>query len=191
MNKRFVFSIALLFAINGVIAEQIDTSVNAMQKQLEDLKKFNNSRFEQIKSAIAELKAEQTTAQPEKAEDHPCVKFDQGKLSYASRIIADITIAVAGGAKAESLEEKLGFGLMPLMHDIAHTHTKNLKGYFKWLASNWTTLSLTATIYILKKTVCKNWSDEQVLRYILAAIYAQWTAGIAVAELGLDQEFQI
>lgn len=192
MKKNIVFSIALLFATQGIIAEQAEAPAAATQKQVDDLKKFSNSRFNQIKDLIAELK-EQQSAKPEKEKNHPCADFTRGEPgSVVAKLVLD-WYCLLSGAKAEKGSDQAMSISYSFFNMLVQHHAKRLHSHpvFKWLASNWTSLGIAGTFYVLKATIFKNMTDEQMLHYMLVALYGQGAAAIAVAELGLDQEFQI
>lgn len=118
--------------------------------------------------------------------DHPCVDFSNGDSSLSGKVLTDVAVALAGGTAARTLEERLLFAFWPLWHSIGHHETKDLQGFSKWLASNWTTLGLSATVYAISKK--QGWDNQKTFRYLLGTLYGQFAVAITAAKA---QEFEL
>jgi len=167
----------------------LQAKIDALTGKVNQLVQAGATAKEELALTLKELAQLIADTQKTTPATHPCVAFSNGSkdASYASRLIADVVLASAG-CSAATVEEKLLFAFYPLFHHIVHTDAAQLNNgsMSKWIVSNWTTLGLTGTIFILGRAL--NWEPAKVLRATLAVIYGQGAAALAVAQLNAHQE---
>ena len=118
---------------------------------------------------------------------HPCVQFERGSNSTVGKMLCDyFSMFAAAEVKASNgvSLDAMACITFPFFNSIVHEHGDAMAaqgGWKKWLVSNWTTLGLGGIVYLLKDRF--GLSNQEALRAIFAAAYAQGLLAIGVAEL--------
>lgn len=169
--------------------QALQAKIDALIGKVNQLVQTGATAKEELALTLKELAQLIADTQKTTPAAHPCVAFSNGSkdASYATSLITNVVVASAG-CSAATVEEKLLFAFYPLFHHIVHTDAAQLNNgsMSKWIVSNWTTLGLTGTMFILGRAL--NWEPAKVLRVTLAVIYGQGAAALALAQLGVNQE---
>jgi hypothetical protein len=169
--------------------QALQAKIDALTKKVDQLIAAGQTKQDELAAALHELAATITASQKVSPAMHPCKAFSQGAkdASYATRLIADVALACAG-CNAATLEEKLLFAFYPFFHHVVHNDAAALNdsATLKWVVSNWTTLGLVGTMYILGRAL--NWEAAKTLRATIAVIYAQGLTALALTQLDLNAE---
>jgi hypothetical protein len=188
--------VATITAATAATAADLNKTQQALQAKIDVLTGKVNQLIqagtagkEELSLTLKELAQLIADSQKTTPAAHPCAAFSNGSkdASYAASLIINVMVAFAG-RPAEQLEEKLLFAFYPLFHQVVHTDAAQLNNgsISKWIVSNWTTLGLTGTVYILGRAL--NWEPAKVLRVTLAVIYGQGAAALALAQLNANEE---